>query len=82
MLHPARFPILDPDRKSVAPQTRIEMTDYRVYIDVLLEELNRDSVWKISMEDMFKIFVEQAMNKYCPNVVIYPNRKRFETWKF
>lgn len=58
------------------------MTDYRVYIDVLLEELNRDSVWKMSMEDMFKIFVEQAMARYCPDFVIIPNRKRFETWKF
>ena len=64
------------------PKTRIDMTDYRVYIDVLLDELNKDSVWKLSMEDLLKIFVEQAMKKYCPDVVICPNRRRFETWKF
>lgn len=64
------------------PDTRIQMTDYRVYIDVLLEKLNEDSIYKMTMEDMFKIFVEQAMKKYCPDVVICPNRKRYETWKF
>lgn len=59
------------------PQTRIDMTDYRVYVDVLLARLNEDGLFRLSMEDLMKILVEKAMQNYCPDVVIYPNRKRF-----
>jgi hypothetical protein len=72
----------EPNAMTTVPKTRIDLTDYRIYIDVLLERLNQDSVYKMSMEDMYKIFTEQAMAKYCPDIVICPNRRRFETWKF
>jgi len=29
------------------PITRPDLTDYRVYIDVLLEKLNEDSIYKM-----------------------------------
>lgn len=61
--------------------TRIDMTDYRVYIDVLRDRLNEDSVYKMSMEDLMKLLVEKAMKEYCPDVVIVPNRKRYVTLK-
>ena len=64
------------------PITRPDLTDYRVYIDVLLEELNKDSVYKMSIEDLMKLLIEKAMKNYCPDVVVILNRKRFETWKF
>lgn len=64
------------------PITRPDLTDYRVYIDVLLEELNKDSVYKMSIEDLMKLLIEKAMKNYCPDVVVISNRKRFETWKF
>lgn len=64
------------------PETRPNLTDYRIYIDVLLERLNRDSVYKMSVTDLIKLLIEKAMKEYCPNVVIKPKRKRFETWKF
>jgi len=64
------------------PQTRIDVTDYRVCIDVLLEKLNEDSVYKMCMEDLIKLLIEKAMREYCPDVVIVKNRKRYETWKF
>ena len=28
------------------------------------------------------VFSEKAMKEYCPDVVIKPKRKRYETWKF
>ena len=64
------------------PTTRPDLTDYRPYIDVLLEKLNEDSIFKMSIEDLMKLLIEKAMKSYCPDVVIVPNRKRFETWKF
>lgn len=64
------------------PTTRPDLTDYRVYIDVMLDKLNEDSVYKMSIEDLMKLLIEKAMKNYCPDVVIVPNRKRYETWPF
>ncbi len=67
---------------SHTPITRPDLTDYRVYIDVLLDKLNEDSVHKMSIEDLMKLLIEKAMKNYCPDVVVVPNRKRYETWPF
>lgn len=63
-------------------KTRPDLSNYRVYIDVLLERLNRDSVYKMSITDLIKLLIEKAMKEYCPDVAIKQNRKRYETWKF
>jgi len=63
------------------PITRPDLTAYRPYIDLLLDKLNEDSVYKMSMEDLMKLLIEKAMKAYCPDVVIIPNRKRYETLK-
>jgi len=41
----------------MVPKTRIELTDYRIYIDVLLEKLNEDSVNKMRMNDLIKLLI-------------------------
>lgn len=64
------------------PVTRPDLTDYRIYIDVLLEKLNEDSFYKMSIEDLMKLLIEKAMKNYCPDIVIIPNRKRYERLKF
>ena len=64
------------------PITRPDLTDYRVYIDVLLDRLNEDSVFKMSIEDLIKLLIERAMRNYCPDVEIKTKRKRYETLKF
>jgi len=61
------------------PITRPDLTDYRVYIDVLLDRLNQDSVNKMRIEDLMKLLIEKAMKEYCPDIVIKPNRKRYTT---
>ena len=63
-------------------KTRPDLSEYRIYIDVLLERLNQDSVYKMSVTDLIKLLIENAMKEYCPDVVIKPKRKRYETWKF
>ena len=64
------------------PETRPNLTSYRVYLDILLDRLNQDSVHKMSITDLIKLLIEKAMKEYCPDVVITPKRKRYETWKF
>ena len=59
------------------PKTRIDLTDYRVYVDVLLEKLNEDSAYRMNMTDLMKLLIEKAMRNYCPNVVIRPVRNRY-----
>jgi hypothetical protein len=66
----------------MAPKTRPDLSDYRVYIDVLLERLNKDSVYKMSISDLIKLLIEKAMKEYCPDVVIIKKRKRYEAWKY
>jgi len=60
------------------PITRPDLTDYRVYIDVLLDKLNEDSVRKMSIEDLMKLLIEKAMKEYCPSVTIIVKRKRYD----
>ncbi len=61
---------------------RPDLTEYRVYIEILLERLNQDSVYKMSVTDLIKLLIEKAMKEYCPDVVLKLKRKRYETWKF
>ena len=65
-----------------APEFRPDLTDYRIYVEALAEKLNEDSVYKISMTDVLKLLIEKAMKNYCPDIVVKPKRKRYETWKF
>jgi hypothetical protein len=62
---------------SLVPTTRPDLTDYRVYIDVLLDRLNEDSAFKMSIEDLMKLLIEKAMKQYCPDVVIERKRKQY-----
>lgn len=64
------------------PVTRIDLTSYRVYLDVLLERLNDDSIFMMNRTDLVKLLIEQAMKNYCPDVVIEPNRKRYIRLEF
>ena len=63
----------------MTPKTRPDLTEYRVYIDVLRDRLNEDSVRRMSIEDLMKLLIEKAMREYCPDVVVVPIRKRYET---
>lgn len=59
------------------PTTRPDLTEYRVYIDVLLERLNEDSHYTMTVSDLMKLLIEKAMKQYCPDVVVTPKRKRY-----
>lgn len=59
------------------PTTRPDLTEYRVYIDVLLERLNEDSRYTMTVSDLMKLLIEKAMKQYCPDVVVTPKRKKY-----
>ena len=58
---------------------RPDLSEYRIYIEVLLDRLNQDSVYKMSVTDLIKLLIEKAMKEYCPDVVLKPKRKRYIT---
>lgn len=62
--------------------TRIDLSDYRPYIEVLTDRLNRDSLNKMSMTDAVKIAIEGAMQKIAPDVMIVKTRKKYERLNF
>jgi len=56
---------------------RPDLTSYRVYAETLLERLNQDSVYKMTVTDLIKLLIEKAMREYCPDVVIKKERKPY-----
>jgi len=40
---------------------RPDLTSYRVYIEVLLDRLNQDSVYKMTVTDLLKLLIEKAV---------------------
>lgn len=59
------------------PQTRIDLTDYRLYLELLRDKLNEDGVFKMSLTDVVKILIEQKMSAILPNVIVNKTRKRY-----
>jgi hypothetical protein len=56
---------------------RIDLTDYRPYIGLLVDRLNDDGAYRMSMTDAVKIAVEQAVERLVPDVVITRTRKKY-----
>jgi hypothetical protein len=56
---------------------RIDLTDYREYIQALRDRLNEDGAHKMSMTDAVKICIEQAAERLMPDVKVNKTRKRY-----
>jgi len=56
---------------------RINLSDYRVYIQALQDKLNEDGLYKMSMTDAVKIAIEKAVENLLPDVEIKKTRKRY-----
>lgn len=61
---------------------RPDLTEYEVYIMALVDKLNENAVYKMSKTDAVKLAIEKAVKNILPEIVIKPQRKRYETWKF
>ena len=58
-------------------RTRLNLDDYRPYIEMLQEGLNSDGCYKMSMTDAVKIAIEKALQSLVPDVVINKTRKKY-----
>ncbi|HJS17323.1 MAG TPA: hypothetical protein VJ785_01145 [Anaerolineales bacterium] len=58
-------------------QLRIDLTDYRPYIQALQDRLNADGLYTMSMTDAVKIAIEKAVEKLLPDVEIKKTRKKY-----
>jgi hypothetical protein len=56
---------------------RVDLSDYRPYIEALVDRLNEDGVYKMSMTDAVKISVEKAVEKILPDVIVDKTRKKY-----
>lgn len=56
---------------------RVDLTEYRPYIQALQDRLNEDGVYSMSMTDAVKIAVERAVEKLLPDVEIKKTRKKY-----
>ena len=56
---------------------RIDLTDYRPYIETLQDKLNEDGLFTMSMTDAVKIAIEKAVERVLPDVVINKTRKKY-----
>lgn len=61
---------------------RIDLTDYRAYIETLRNRLNEDGVYTMSLTDAVKIAIEKAVEKLLPDVEIKKTRKKYIEIKF
>lgn len=61
---------------------RVDLTDYRPYIQALQDRLNADGVYKMSMTDAVKIAIEKAVEKLLPDVEIKKTRKKYISINF
>lgn len=56
---------------------RIDLTDYRPYIQALQDRLNEDGLYTMSMTDAVKIAIEKAVENLLPDVTIKKTRKKY-----
>jgi len=61
---------------------RVDLTEYRVYIEALQDRLNADGAYRMSMTDAVKIAIEKAVEKLLPDVEIKKKRKQYNKINF
>lgn len=61
---------------------RPDLTDYRIYIELLVDKLNEDALYRMNKTDVIKILIEQKMAEFLPDVVIDKKRTVYQRLKF
>ena len=56
---------------------RIDLTDYRPYLELLRDRLNKDGLNKMTLTDAAKIAIERSMESIAPDVKIIKTRKKY-----
>ena len=61
---------------------RPDLSDYRIYIELLRDKLNEDALYKMSLTDVVKILIEQAVERNYPDVELKRVRKVYRVLPF
>jgi len=61
---------------------RPDLTDYRPYVEMLQDTLNEEALFKMSMTDVIKILIEQAISKHHPDIEVVRVRKAYQILEF
>ena len=61
---------------------RIDLTEYRPYLEVLRDQLNKDGMYNMTLTDAAKIAIERSMEKIAPDVKIIKTRKKYIRLEF
>lgn len=61
---------------------RPDLSDYEFYVEALLDELNKDALFRMNKTDAVKLAIEKAVKSVLPDVVIKPKRKRYIRLEF
>lgn len=62
---------------------RIDLTDYRPYIEAMVDRLNKDGLYSMNMTDAVKICIEQAVDRlFEGKIVIKKTRKKYVRLEF
>jgi hypothetical protein len=61
---------------------RPDLTDYEHYIELLVEKLNEEALFKMSKTDAVKIAIEKALQSLVPDVIINKKRTIYQTLEF
>lgn len=61
---------------------RLDLTDYRPYLEALRDRLNKDGLYTMTLTDVAKIGIERLMESYAPDVVVNKTRRKYERLNF
>lgn len=61
---------------------RPDLSDYEIYVQVLVDKLNEESLLKMSKTDAVKFAIEKAVKNVMPDIEIKPKRKRYIRLEF
>jgi len=56
---------------------RVDLSEYRVYVQALQDRLNEEGVYRMSMTDAVKIAIEKAVESLLPDVEVKKMRKKY-----
>ena len=62
---------------SVKRKFRPDLSDYEIYVMALVDELNKESAYRMTKTDAVKLAIEKAVRTLLPDIVIKPKRKRY-----
>lgn len=56
---------------------RPDLSEYEIYVELLVDKLNEEGLYKMNKTDAVKVAIEKAVEKLLPDVEIRKTRKKY-----